>query len=472
MHAAEGDHHSTEERAAVRSSRRPGYAVAGSRRRDRTRLRWFVSGALVYLTILAVVVGSLFLLHHTARDRLDQALGERLAGVAVTASYLVDGDSLVVWTLEQKESLELLWLASRLEQIRLQNELAEIALCDPDERVIVSAAGRLARGERNIFWDLDRVAVQVAKEGFLSVSRLYRSGSVYQKSAHAPIFASNGRVAGVLTVEGNADFFDSLALLRRWAWFTGIVVLLFLGVMGWSLYRLHSAMERYRASIWRQENLAAMGRMTAGIAHEIRNPLSIIRGAAQHLTRRMQEVGIEDEVADYIPAEVDRLDRILKGYLAFGTDQEVQLESVDLIQPVRRTVRILEEEMAAAGIEVVIEEDMAPCRVLADRLRLQQVLLNLFLNARDAMPNGGKVTVWLGVEAGWTVLTVTDQGTGLKGLPQEKLFTPFWTDKEKGSGLGLVLARQLMENQNGTLTLKDRPDRQGAVAEIRLPNPS
>jgi signal transduction histidine kinase len=443
--------------------------VAREPRQDLKRRRWLLWGGLTYLAILAVVAAGLYLLHRTARDRLDQALGERLAGVASTASYIVDGDSLLVWTFDPEESLEFLWLSSRLEQIRAQNELAEISLCDLDARVLISAAGRLARGEKNIYWDLDRAAVQIAQEGFLSVSKLYRSSNVYQKSAHAPVLASNGRVSGVLTVEGNADFFDSLATLRHWAWLTGLSVLVFLAGMGLFLFRLHSAMERYRASVWRQENLAAMGRMTAGIAHEIRNPLSIIRGAAQHLDRRLEDAGVRDEITRFIPEEVDRLDRILKGYLAFGTDQTVERERIDLRIPVRRTVKILSDELAAAGIELAVDEPSSGCWVLADPRRLQQVLMNLLLNARDAMPNGGEVNLYLTSDANQARLTVTDEGTGLKGLAEEKLFTPFWSDKEKGSGLGLALARQIMEKQDGTLTLGDRADRPGAVAEICLP---
>jgi len=444
--------------------------TAGNHLQPRTQARrpWLVWGALVYLAILVAVIASLFLLGRVARVRLDQALGERLMGVATTAAFLVDGDSVAAWTVDPEESLDFIWLVSRLEQIRGQNELAEVSLSSSDEKLLVSAAGRLRKGERNVFWDLDRAAVQLAREGFPAVSKLYRVGDVYQKSAHVPIFATDGNVTGVLTVEGNADFFTALATLRRWAWLTGLAVVGFLTVMGLLLFRLQAAMERYRATVWRQENLAAMGRMTAGIAHEIRNPLGIIRGAAQHLQQRLGDAGITDEVTRFIPEEVDRLDRILKGYLAFGSDSEVELEPVHWQEPLRRTLKILAEELNAAGIEVTVQQQSTGL-VLADSPRLQQVLLNLLLNAREAMPNGGKVAIQVRQTAAEVVLTVTDEGAGLKGLSDEKLFSPFWTDKEKGSGLGLALARRIIEKQGGHLRMHDRTDRPGAVAEIRLP---
>jgi len=431
--------------------------------------RWLTAGILIYTAILAAVTTGLFLLGRASRDRLDEALGERLAGVAVTASFLVNGDSLAVWSLDPQESLELIWLASRLEELRRLNDLAEITLTDADERVLVSAAQRLRRGEPNVFWDLDREAAESALSGFVAVTRLYRVGSLYQKSAHAPVFASDGQVTGVLTVEGNADFFAALAALRRGSLVTGGAVLVFLTVMGWLLFRLQRATERYRASVMEQENLAAMGRMTAGIAHEIRNPLGIISGTAQHLRRRLEQAGIADETAAFIPDEIDRLDRILRGYLAFGTDAAPELEPLDLAQTVRRTARLVQEELKAAGVELALDLPADGCRVQADPRRLQQILLNLLLNARDALPNPGKVTVSLHEEAQQAVLAVIDEGSGLGGVGEDKLFTPFWSSKEKGSGLGLSVARRLAEEHAGTLTLRDRTDRPGAVAELRLP---
>jgi len=461
-------------------------APAGS---EPSRARWLLSGLVVYLAILSAVATGLLYLHRAARDRLDDALGDRLSAIAATAAYLVDGDSLRVWAqdtaeiveaarppaphraaaADSSESLDFIWLRSRLQQILRDNDLAEVTLCDENERVLISAAGSLRRGDRNVYWDLDRAAVRIAQSGYVAASKLYRAGGIYQKSAHAPVLAADGTVAGVLTVEGNADFFDALATLRRGAFITGAAVLLFLTLMGWLLYRLQANMSRARAAAWRQENLAAMGRMTAGIAHEIRNPLGIIRGSAQHLVTRLRGAGLEDEVAGFIPDEVDRLDRILRGYLAFGAGAPIEAERIDLAQLARRTARLLEGELGASGVRVTIEAGDGLPPVQGDPRRLQQVLMNLLLNARDAMPQGGAVTVALRRDGDAAIVAVTDEGTGLGGVPADQFFAPFRTTKEKGSGLGLAVVRQIVEAHGGAATLRDRADRQGAVAEIRLP---
>jgi two-component system sensor histidine kinase HydH len=207
-----------------------------------------------------------------------------------------------------------------------------------------------------------------------------------------------------------------------------------------------------------------MGRMTAGIAHEIRNPLGIIRGAGEHLARLLADRGIEDEVVSFIPEEVDRLDRILAGYLAFGTDALGELEDVDLASVVRRTVRLVAPDLA---VDVTEPLPAAPCR--GDPRRLQQVLLNLLLNARDAMPAGGRVTVGLSSAGGRHRVTVADEGTGLQGAARDRAFEPFWTSKDKGGGLGLAVSRRIAREHGGDLTLADRADASGCVATLELP---
>ncbi len=428
------------------------------------------TGVAAYVAIMLVVALSLSHLYRESRDSLDEALGERLAGVAVTASYLVDGDSLTVWSYDPLETLDFLWLRSRLEQVRRENDLSELVLTDVDGFVVVSAVRRLDKGDVNIYWDLDPAAVASAREGFTTPSRLYRAGDVVQKSAHAPIWNSSGMVAGVITAEAEADFLDALAALRRAAWATAALVLIFLSVMAVLLSRQQRSLVRARSEMMRQENLAMMGRMTAGIAHEIRNPLGIIRGAGEIQAQRLREEKIDLPTLDFIPDEVDRLDRILTRYLTFGKGGNgFDLEALDLGKLVRRSVQMAEQELAAAGVKVVMETPDEPLPVSGDNPSLQQVMLNLLLNARDAMPDGGRIVVRLEQVGDEVILRILDEGTGLGDLSEREIFEPFLTTKEKGSGLGLAVVHQVVADHRGAISLCDREDGPGVVAEVRLP---
>jgi len=433
-----------------------------------TPRRWRAAGLAVYVASILVVAGALWSLDRAARHRLDEALGQRLEAVASATALLVDGDSLTVWAYTPEPSLDLLWLQTRLQELRRRADLAEITVLDRDGFVVVSAAERTPRGRPDPFLEIDPAAVLSAKQGFAAASRLYRTGDVYQKSAYAPVTDSDGRVTGLVAVEGDVDFFDALARLRRGALVALLVVVGFLSLMALVLLRLVRSLERARAEMLRQENLAVMGRMTAGIAHEIRNPLGIIRGAAELQARKLRALGIEHPTLDFIPEEVDRLDRILTRYLAFGKGERPPLEPLDLTRLVRRVVRTSGDELTRAGVTVEVAADEG-VTVDGDAPGLQQVLLNLLLNARDAMPGGGELRVELRRDGDEAVLRVLDRGTGLGGADPETLFAPFHTTKEKGSGLGLAVVRRIVEDHGGTITLTDRDDGPGAVAELRLP---
>jgi len=344
-----------------------------------------------------------------------------------------------------------------------------------DEQVIFSTSASLKAGERNDFWELDREAVIQAALGTPAATELYRlggPGGAMQKSAHAPVFyyfEDVPDVVAIVTVSGNPEFFVSLEFLRKGAFLTAAVVLVILVLMGVFLFQINRSLEQYRASIMRQENLAAMGRMTAGIAHEIRNPLGIIRGAGEHLKTVLTGAGIEDQVADFIPEEVDRLDQILTGYLAFGSDREAISEIFDLGRGVRRSMDLMSAELGAAGIVLKMAAGLPPAPVRGDPRRLQQVLLNLLINARDAMSGGGVIEISLMTAGGSATLEITDTGTGLGGVDRGRLFEPFWTSKEKGSGLGLAMSRRIVEDMGGTITLEDRRESRGARAKVVLP---
>lgn len=439
------------------------------------RRRWFLYAAIAYLVIICAVVLGLGRLYTASQTRLDEAMGDRLLAVANSLAVMTEASEVFAVSIGDTTAQSYVdSLARKYHRVGRRDNLAEITLCDPDGVVLLSTSAGQTIGHANDYWALDPAAVEMAGQGFAQSTRLYRLQETFQKSAHAPVLLhdpliGSPLVVAIVTVSGNPDFFDALATLRKGAFVTGTVVLVILVLMGFFLYRIELAVQRYRASIMRQETLATMGRMTAGIAHEIRNPLGIIRGAGQHLQRVLDEAKINDPVATFIPEEVDRLDQILSGYLAFGADGPLVQDVFAFGAGVRQSVAMIQPELQAGQVTVQITDLPADVQVLGDPRRLQQVLLNVLLNARDAMPKGGAVIVAAAVRDSEIVLTISDQGCGLDGVEQARLFEPFWTSKEKGSGLGLAMSRRIIEQMNGSLDLCDNPDGPGAVATIVLP---
>ncbi|HEX4589484.1 MAG TPA: ATP-binding protein [Gemmataceae bacterium] len=238
-------------------------------------------------------------------------------------------------------------------------------------------------------------------------------------------------------------------------------------------------LQQREREVLRAEQLAAVGRLAAGVAHEIRNPLTSIKMLIQ--TAREGEappephnrlggsLALPREDVQIIEQEVRRIERSLRSFLDFARPPKLRRIAMDLRTLPEQVMNLVRGRAAKQGVEVRLDEPSAPVVLEVDADQLRQVLLNLLLNALDAMPGGGTVTIRMrGVDRGWVELSVADSGPGIAADILPRLFTPFVSDKETGMGLGLSVSRRIAEDHGGTLTAQDRPGG-GACFVIRLP---
>jgi signal transduction histidine kinase len=232
-----------------------------------------------------------------------------------------------------------------------------------------------------------------------------------------------------------------------------------------SLERLEAAEESLR----RKDRLAALGEMSAGIAHEIRNPLGIISASVQLLGNRLSAptAGV-GQLFDIIHEETTRLNGLITDFLAFGRPTRPSLQEVELAGLVRRAVEHVQGVAEQKGVTVVADLSPAPLRITVDPEMVQQVLLNLLLNALDATPSGGEVAVSLRRENDCLRLDVRDTGCGITEENRTKMFNPFFTTKEKGTGLGLTNAHHMVEAHGGEISGQSAPGK-GSIFTVRLP---
>jgi len=228
-----------------------------------------------------------------------------------------------------------------------------------------------------------------------------------------------------------------------------------------------------------RERLAALGQMAAGLAHEIRNPLGSIKGAAQFLLPMAQKTAGDEGTADFlgiIIEEVNRLNNIVSQFLDYARPYRGEQEPLDVNEVVRKTLHLLAKEEGAGRIEQVsnLAEALPPVR--ADAAQLVQVFLNLGLNAFQAMAQGGRLIVSTGLRrvtrrgavAAFIEIRFRDSGTGIPPGDLKNLFIPFFTTKEKGTGLGLPISQRIIENHGGTIEVRSQPG-QGATFTVLLP---
>ncbi|MDH5492420.1 MAG: ATP-binding protein, partial [Myxococcales bacterium] len=214
-----------------------------------------------------------------------------------------------------------------------------------------------------------------------------------------------------------------------------------------------------------RDRLTALGEMSAGLAHEIRNPLGAIKASAQYLTEPGADAEERMEFLEIIVDEVDRLDRVVASFLDYARPGGGDPAPIDVGAAIGRTLQILEPECAASNVLVSLglEEELPPVRVDPERLR--QVLFNLVRNALQAMEAGGELSVRThprrshdlsGEERLWVELLVGDTGHGIPPEVRGSLFLPFVTTKDRGTGLGLAISQRIVADAGGRIEVRDR----------------
>ncbi|MBU1740336.1 MAG: two-component sensor histidine kinase [Proteobacteria bacterium] len=218
------------------------------------------------------------------------------------------------------------------------------------------------------------------------------------------------------------------------------------------------------------ERLATLGRMIAAVSHEIRNPLGIIRSTAELMAGRAPGDSREGRLVSVIIEESSRLNRIVTEFLDFARPQRPDSAPCRVEDVLDRNLTFLAPELDKHHIKAVRRFTPDPQSIIADQDLLYRAFLNLFVNAIQAMPRGGTITVGTSPLAnGAKAVTITDTGDGIDPEVREKIFTPFFTTKEKGSGLGLAIVHSLIvEEHRGRVSLESQPGK-GTTVRITLP---
>lgn len=235
--------------------------------------------------------------------------------------------------------------------------------------------------------------------------------------------------------------------------------------------RAQEDFERQREMLHQQEKLAALGTLAAGLAHEVNNPMAVIASRVECMLMEAGEQGLSETARgdlQVIGKHADRVARITQGLLSLSRHQVWQLSPVDLNSIVEEALLLMEKQLARE--RVALERDLAPGlpAVLGSASHLEQVILNLLTNAREAMPEGGRLRVATRREGGAVEVEVTDAGKGIPAEHLSKVFDPFFTTKEKGTGLGLSISYGIVRDHGGNLTVRSR-EGEGSTFLVSLP---
>jgi len=237
------------------------------------------------------------------------------------------------------------------------------------------------------------------------------------------------------------------------------------------LFRDLTEVQSLRREVARSQRLASLGRLAAGVAHEIRNPLSSIKGFATYFKERYPDRPDDQQTADIMIQEVDRLNRVVGQLLELARPISIKPQIISLVALLKDAVRLIEEQAAEKNISVLLQDNDPVDEVRIDPDCINQILLNLFLNAIDAMNDGGELKVALSLDGDSEEIriTVSDTGCGISPEHLSRVFDPYFTTKSSGTGLGLAIAHNIVEAMGGRISVESEQEK-GTTFTVTLPN--
>ncbi len=232
-----------------------------------------------------------------------------------------------------------------------------------------------------------------------------------------------------------------------------------------------TAVRILEAEILRKEKLAAVGSLAAGVAHEIRNPLSSVKGYASYFGERFPEGSPDKEAARVMVQEVERVNRAVSDLISLSLPTDLRLQKTDLCQVLQDVLRLIDQDAKGRSVNLMLDDkDKSFPLTYIDPDRIRQVLLNLCLNALEAMPYGGMLT--LGVHFDHQLqsfsIEVKDTGIGIDGASLPRIFDPYYTTKTSGTGLGLATVHKIVEAHKGMITVSSEINK-GTIFQLTFP---
>jgi signal transduction histidine kinase len=247
------------------------------------------------------------------------------------------------------------------------------------------------------------------------------------------------------------------------------VVLIFVVKRGEEIIQKR-AMERLRLKerLNRAERLSALGEMAAGISHEIRNPLGIIRSSAELLKKKVIKIDHTNNIPDIIIEESSRLNNIITDFINFARPRSPKLSPCRIEEVIEKNISFLSMQIKEKGYIIKQDYQNSLPEIQADADMLYQSFLNILINAMQAMPNGGTINVAISANEKIVVIDFEDEGQGIAEDVLEKIWDPFFTTKEMGTGLGLGVVKNIIESHGGSIQILNRAAG-GAQVTVELP---
>ena len=424
--------------------------------------------ALLVLVLVGGVnfIGWLFYLQVT--EIVDMEQGRNLQALASAASQLINPEEMALLSSNPSDTSARQSITEATRKLLPLLHVQDIYIIGKNQVLLAQTSEDTGAVVVDPLLLVDQVEIEGAFAGATTSGLIFPSDATYHKRGYAPLRNSAGKIIAVIGLEASAGYVRTIQRIREALVWVGLfsLGLIFLTIL--LIHRVYSVFLKMEERLLVADKYQSLSQLSAGVAHEIKNPLGIISGNAELLKEETSPDSEAYYLAGNILEETDRMDGILKNFMDIARPSRMEMAPNSLNSLAEKTLELTRYQYEKAGLEVVKDfgEDLPP--VLVDAGKLRQVILNLLLNAKEAMAGGGRLTVKTYLRDKEVILEMKDTGPGMDKETLRKAFEPFFTTRKTGSGLGLAIAQRIMKDHKGKLELESRPGK-GTLARVILP---
>ncbi len=419
---------------------------------------------VTFLVLFLINAGSYFFIRQIDKH-LESSLDARLVTVANFAADQLHYDIHDIFNVTDHADIQ-----AFLNYLKTNYDLESAYIIDSTRYVLIDSDFNYDFSSNRNYLARDSLAIQSALNGMTTTSQLYSIADQKFKNVYTPLIDAQGNII-ILVLEAGVDYFNIIQFFQRGLYIGSVISLALFVFLTIFLSLATRVFLHTEARLIQARRLAALGQMAATVAHEIRNPLGIIKSTSDVLREKYDKSGTKDELFGFIDDEINRLNRLVCDFLSFSREPVLNLAQYNLCQLVRNvinSVNLSHEENVNLSLDCEKEDIGAFC----DADAVEQVLLNLTYNAVHAVKDiKGRVHIYIQrikiKGKPFAQVRISDNGPGLKD-GAAKIFEPFYTTKTTGSGLGLAVCRSIIEKHNGTISAENDPQG-GAVFTFSIP---
>ena len=392
-------------------------------------------------------------------------------------------------------------LRERLSGYRDNFDIDNILLLNSDKRVILDLSDMFKNGEEFLMMDINDKQFLALKNGQIKKSSLYKNmQNIYSENVYIPIIGKNGDFRGVLVLYASVKYFTSIMNFQRKliSFFLAMIIILIF-VVYWlastisnPVIRLSKVVDRigmgemdihvpYKTRADEVGHLAEniqsmmtkienrdmyMRQMSAGIAHEIRNPLTSIKGNLMLIKRRVDNDDDTMEMLEDNLREVNALENLVNDFMNYAKSIKIELKTGELSDIISRAVGETMPFMQQK--EIVLSQDISTCVLAADQDHLKRAFVNIIKNSIDAVPIGGEIRISSTLKDGLVRVSFKDSGEGIPKDDLMQIFEPFVTSRSTGTGLGLTIVKEIIEKHKGNIKIASAEGK-GTEVTVSLP---